>query len=390
MVSLLNYKNLFFVYLFGFFFAFHTALPTYINSSFLNVFISEKLLGIVYTIASILTILIFISAPYILRKFGNFKVSLFLIILEIFALVGLILGQSPVWLIFFFIISSVTVSFIYFVLDIFIESFSNNNATGKIRGAYLTLVNLAWIFSPFISGLILKNNNYWRIYFAALIFLIPILLIVILGLRNFKDSEYKAVSVFFTVKEIWANKNIKNILGANFLLQFFYSWMTIYTPLYLHKNMGYSWSDIGIIFSIMLIPFVLIQFPLGKVADEKIGEKEILITGFIFMALSSASLFFLPVGSSIWLWAVLLFITRIGAASVEVMCSTYFFRKVNDLNANVISFFSISRVLAYILGSFSITIALSFVGGEGGRLFLILAFIMLAGLGFSSGLQDTR
>ncbi len=386
---LTNIRNIFVIYVLGFLFAFHTSLPAFINSSFLNIYISDKTIGLIYTIASIITIIFLFLTPLILKRVGNFKVSLFLVFFEIVSLAGLILSKNFFLLVGFFISSLVIIPLIYLVFDIYLESYSHDFVTGKIRGAYLTLSNLAWIFSPLIVGLILTNGDYWKVYFSALIFLIPIFFIVILFFRKFKDPEYETVSVLKTIKEIRNNKNINNVLKINFLLNFFYAWMTIYTPLYLHEYSGFSWSEIGLIFSIMLIPFILTQFPLGKIADEKLGEKEILIGGFLIMSISTFSLFFIPLGSSLWFWAVFLFITRLGASSVEVMSSAYFFKMVNNSKANLISCLGISRALAYIIGPLSLSICLLLIGDKG-KLFLVLGLIMLLGIWFSINLRDTK
>jgi MFS family permease len=390
MLSKIKNRNLLSVYLLGFLFAFHVALPTYINSSFLDVFMSEKSLGIVYTIASVLTIFFFFLAPLFLRMFGNYRVAFSLILIELFALTSLILGENPLLLATSFIISILTIPFIYFSLDIFLESFSEDKKTGRVRGIYLTMTNLAWIFSPIISGFILTKSNYWGVYLFSLLFLLPILFILSKNFSNFRDSKYEVTSISNTLKTVWKSKNIRNIFSTSFLLHFFYSWMTIYTPLYLHKYAGFSWTEIGIIFGIMLLPFVLVQFPLGKMADEKMGEKEILSIGFFLTAISTMALFFIPQNSSLWLWAVLLFITRIGASSIEIMTDTFFFKNVNNLNANIISFFRTSRPVAYVLGPLVASLSLNFVKVESGGIFIILGVIMLSGLFFSLRLKDTK
>jgi MFS family permease len=176
---------------------------------------------------------------------------------------------------------------------------------------------------------------------------------------------------------------------ANFLLFFFYSWMTIYTPLYLHKNMGFSWTEIGIIFSIMLLPFVFIQFPLGRLADKKWGEKEILSVGFIVIAIATGLISFIN-GHSMVLWAIILFITRLGAATIEIMCDTYFFKKVDSLDTNIISFFRMVGPIAYIFGPLLATILFTFFDFKIQYLFLILGLIMLFGLKFSLSIKDTK
>jgi hypothetical protein len=41
---------------------------------------------------------------------------------------------------------------IYFTFDIFVEHDSSNSKTGNIRSIYLTFINFAWLFSPWIAG----------------------------------------------------------------------------------------------------------------------------------------------------------------------------------------------------------------------------------------------
>lgn len=382
-------RGLFSIYLLGFLFAFHVALPTYINSSFLNVYISEKLVGIIYIIASIFTILCFLLIPFVLKKFGNYKTALFLVIFEMIALLGLAFLNSALWLIVLFILNLIAIPLMYFLTDIFLENYSSNQATGKIRGIYLTSVNLAWAISPLVSGLILASNNYSKIYLVSFLFLIPVAIILLTSLSNFKDSKYQATHVWRTIKVIWRDKNLLNIVMANWLLFFFYSWMIIYTPLYLYKNIGFSWAQIGITFSIMLLPFVLFQFMLGRLADKQWGEKELLCLGFIIIALSTGFLSFFH-SNNIFLWAAILFITRIGASIIEVMCDTYFFKKVDSLNANVISFYRMSSPLAYIFAPLFAVIMLNFFSFDIEYLFLVLGIIMLLGLKFSLALKDTK
>jgi MFS family permease len=389
MTNTLKNNGLFSVYLLGFLFAFHTALPTYINSSFLNTFISEKMIGIIYIIASIFTICCFLFMPLVLKKFGNYHTALFLIFVEILVLLGLSFFDSFSWLIPLFIANLVAIPLIYFSTDIFLEGYSSNRATGRIRGIYLTSVNLAWAISPLVSGLILVEGDYSRIYFASFIFMLPVLLILVSRLKRFKDSPYEATHVWQTIKVISRSRDLRNIFMANWFLFFFYSLMTIYTPLYLSKNIGFSWGEIGITFSIMLLPFVLFQFILGRLADKKWGEKEMLSLGFIIIAISTSLISFIT-DKNIVLWATILFVTRIGASIIEVMCDTYFFKKVDSLNANIISFFRMSNPIAYIVAPLFAVIMLNFFSLELQYLFLALGLIMFIGLKFSLSLEDTK
>jgi MFS family permease len=381
--------NLFLIYTLSFLVSFGAALMAYIDSSFLSTFLPEKYVGSVYTVAYIFLIICFLLMPYVLKRFGNFKTSLSLVIIELLALTGIVIFNSPVWIITCLIINLISIPLIYFSIDIFLEGFSSNRQTGILRGVYLTAINLAWVVAQFFNGSLLASGNYKDIYLVSFILIAPIILILVLGLRRFKDSSYQIVSVWQTARSIWKNKNIFNILVANFLLYFFYSWMIIYTPLYLNKTIGLSWMEISLVFSIMLLPFVLLQTPLGYLADKKYGEREMLNIGFIIMAVSTGIIFFINDGNLI-LWAVVLFFTRVGAAIVEVMCNTYFFKKVDGLNANIISFFRMSGTMAYLFGALFGTLILNLLAVDLKGLFLILSLVMLMGIKFSLALKDTK
>ena len=81
--------NVFVIYLLSFLFTLHATLPVYINSTYLSHFATERFVGIIYVISSILTIVAFISIARVLRKFGNYLTVLILIFVEFFALLGL-------------------------------------------------------------------------------------------------------------------------------------------------------------------------------------------------------------------------------------------------------------------------------------------------------------
>ena len=377
----------FVVYILGFLFALHMTLPIYINSSFLSGFSSERFIGIIYSIGSIATILILVTIPEILRKFGRYKMISIFIILEFVSLLALSFFKSPTILILFFIFNLIAIVIIGFVIDLFLENISSDSKTGKIRGTFLTTVNVAWIISPLVTSFILTNGDYWKIYIASAVLLIPVFFITKHNLKNIKDSSYIKISFLKTIKEIWISKDIKNVFAVSFLMQFFFAWMVIYTPLYLHNQMGFDWKQIGVLFSVMLLPYILTELPLGKIADDRLGEKEIMSIGFIIMAISTGITSFIN-NNNFFLWMAILFITRIGASMVEIMSETYFFKKIDSSQIQIISVFRTAKPFAYVIGPVVATALLYFV--EFKFIFMVLGFLMFYGLRFSLALKDTR
>ena len=250
----------------------------------------------------------------------------------------------------------------------------------------MTVINGAWVFSPLLAGFILSDGDYWKIYLAGAILILPALFLLRGGFKKFSDPTYKNIAIWSTLKNIWRQRDLFRIFSVSFLLGFFYTWMIIYTPIYLHDHLGFSWQTIGLIFTIMLLPFVLTETPLGKLADKKWGEKEILSLGLVIMALSTATLTFVS-STSVALWAALLFVTRVGASAVEIMSETYFFKKVQSNQADIISLYRATRPAAYVVGPLVASILFIFVDFK--MIFLALGLIMLSGLFFSLRLKDT-
>lgn len=386
--SLKNGRNAFLViYLLGFLFAFQHAIPAYISSSFIETFAPEKFVGVLYSIGAILSIIGLIKMPKILAKFGNYRTIVFLIILSSFLLLGLSYFKFFVYIAPIFVVYISIIPLIIICLDIFLEKFSDNEKTGTIRGSYLTVTNAAWVIAPLLAGIILTNGDYSKIYLVAALFLMVFLAIIRPNLKDFSDTPYPETSFWETVKVILGEKDVRKIFAANFLLQFFYAWMIIYMPIYLHQYIGLSWKEIGAIFTVMLLPFVFLQMPAGRLADKVFGEKEFLSFGFVIAAVSTASIFFIS-GKNIFIWALVLFITRVGASMIEVMTESYFFKHMNSGDANIISAWRRNLPTAFILAPILAFAVLSFFDYK--YLFLILGAIMLYGLRYSLALKDTR
>ena len=374
-------------YLLVFVFTLHVAAPAYINSTFLSGKIGEGAVGIVYAVASAVTLACFFFISSLLKKRGDYDLTLTLMALDFIATIGLTALKHPYAVVAAFAVNFVTISLISFDFDLLLESFSKNARTGTVRGNYLTVANIAWLVSPFIAGLALKNGDYWRIYLMGLAFLLAAFIIFRKFFRGFKDPAYNALPFFATARAIFRKRNIWLIFGAAFVLHFFYALMVIYMPLYLHEYIGFAWQEIGIMFSIMLLPFVLLEGPLGRIADRWLGEKEFLAAGFVITAAATALVGFLST-SSFALWTSVLLATRVGASMIEIMSETYFFKKIGAGDAAIVAFYRAVRPFAYIVAPlFASFFLAAFALGD---LFFALAAITLAGLAFTIPLKDTK
>ena len=380
-------RGKFAVYLAGLFLAFHYALIVYVNSSILKQYLDTNTISFLYIIGSIISIVLFIKAPQILNKIGNLKISLIFIALELLATFGIASAHNPSLLIAFFLIHQSVMPLIFFSLDIFLEhEQGRESGTGGSRGMFLAFQNVAWIAAPIMAGFIGKNFGLPKIYLLSSLFIFPLVANLILAFKDHDDAHIPKIKLLDTWRFLKGKADVKKVIFSNTLLQFFYVVMVVYLPILLFEEIGFGWNSIGAIFSIMLFPFLLLELPLGYFADKKIGETEIMRFGFVIMSIATFSIFFLHEPRFI-IWALVLFATRIGASSIEISNESYFFKQVKDRDANVISFFRMTRPLAYILAPLFVVFVLLFTSYSG--LFAILGIFTLLGLLFVPK-KDTR
>lgn len=345
----------------------------------------EKYVGSIYIISSILSIISLLYISKILRRFGNYKTLLFLTILEFLAFLGLAFLENILFIIPIFIGYSVIFPMILFNFDVFLEGYTKKENEGEVRGMFLTIVNTALILAPLIAGYVLSDGDYSKIYLTSALFLIPFFFLI-LKFKDFKDPEYHDLKIISTLTCIRGRKNLYNIFVTQFILRFFFSWMVIYMPIYLHTHIGFTWPEIGAMTAIMLIPFAVVEYPAGRIADKVLGEKELLIVGFIIAGLVTGLYSFVETTDFVF-WTTILLLSRIGASLIEIMTEVYFFKHVDENDGSTISFFRITRPVAYIVGPFIGSLALIFIDFQ--MIWIILGFVVLSGIFFASKIEDT-
>ncbi|MBU1778183.1 MFS transporter, partial [Patescibacteria group bacterium] len=261
-------------------------------------------------------------------------------------------------------------------LDVILESYSTDKKSGRIRGLHLTIMNTGFILGPLISTQLLRAYNFQAVFFAQFIIIFLAFIIAICNFRKVNHIFKPIISVSGLFKKILKRKNVIKIYCISLILEFFYFIMTVYMPIYL-RSQGMDWKEIGIVFSFMLIPFVLLQYPTGFIADKKIGEKELIIASFLIMASATFSLYFIY-SINIYVWAIILFITRIGASMLDVLRDSYFYKRIDGSDVDIIDFFKTSRPVGFIIASAISSILILFFPLK--SVFILMAFIALSGL----------
>jgi MFS family permease len=380
------------IYLLAFLLSLADAVAGYTQSSFLQQYFSLDFVGLIVGLGTVLTIIVSIFFPKIIAKLSLYVVGLIIVFINLGSSLILATTQSTILVVVLFLVRYLGFIFLLITLDVFLENISKDNLTGSIRTKYLSAINLAWLASPILMGyLVGNNNNYSRVYWFGTTIICLFLFIFILNKKQLlaKPIKYQVPKIDFgqTLKKIISNKDFLAVFCSVIALNVFYVIAVLYVPLYLNETIGLSWQTLGIIFTIMLLPFVLIQMPAGWLADKFIGEKEMMMAGNVIMAGAGVAMW-LTTSTSFIFWAAILFLSRIGAALAEAMQEVYFYKKVNASDLGLINFFRQARNVGWLIGSLIAFVALNFLNIP--QLFLIVSAILILNTLQLIDLKDTK
>ncbi len=343
----LNKNKIFIINIISLLMGFTGGLLIYITSAYFKDILHSTNIGWTFLIANIILLIALLNIHKIALVVGRETLFHFLLIIKISIFIALLftIGNfaSIALLVFYIVFEALS----WTVLKMILESYSTDKKTGQIYGLNLTLINTGLILSPIIATQLLDKSGFVGIFYLSIFLNLFIFVISFFNLRQrnkqpITQPQYK--KLFTTLKQ---RPDIQKIFLVSFSLEFFFAIMVIYTPLYLLEN-GFTWVQIGTLFTVMLVPLIIIPYPIGLLADKKLGEKELLILSFIAILFSSLFLYF---SNDAFLTSlmVMLFISRIGAAFVSILRLSYFYKRIDKDDVNMISFFHTARPLAFII-----------------------------------------
>lgn len=377
------------VYIVSFLYSLQFGLLLFFNSSFLRERgFSDQEIGVVFAAGYALAILILHLIPRLLPLFGDrrlFAGGLFAAGL-LFSAISVSTELLPVAIMLPMALAiSMT---LYVLLDIFLQTASADmNKIGGRRGLMSTLANGAYILAQFFAIFLLARGSFLLLYTVTACMLIVLGVVGYAAFRRFRDAAYEKPRLGGVLARLRTSSDLRNVFATQFLLRLFYSVMVIYTPLYLHEHIGLSLADMGIVFAVMLLPFILFEVAIGRLEDTRWGEQEVLLLGFAITAIATAGIAAID-STSVVAWALALFATRIGAVCLDAGSEAYFFKHVRGGDAGVVSSFRMLYPLAYIVGPLAgaallFVLPLKF-------LFIALGAVMLVGIVPTRALRDTR
>jgi hypothetical protein len=311
-------------------------------------------------------------------------------LMEVVVLLVMALTKDPIVALVFFIFQQILVNVIFVALNISLQEVSNKSESGSVRGVYFTILNLGILSAAFLSGTIYKSYSFVGVYITSALLLLPVIYIVYRYVHTISEPKYENISFLKTIKKIYGHKDIRNITLLQFLLECFFAVMVVYTTIYLSETIGIPTATVlQVILPFALLPFIIFPYELGILADTRIGEKELLILGF---TITGAVMLLVPFiqSTSVLVWGVVLFMSRVGASIIEAMASTYFYKKINGSEAGIITLFvNSTRSLSLIFVPLVATFIFSVLNLPQYTIFIFIGVALLWGARIATRLHDT-
>lgn len=372
--------------LISFLFGFSQALLIYVLADYFRQAIGFENVSVFFFLAYAISLVGFLNVHKFINKFGKATVFFLFFFLQICFLTFLIFVEPSFLGIILLVLYMISFNLTFVMLDIIVEGYSEDRRSGRIRGLHLTILNLGILLGPFLSTRLLSQVGFDGLFFVAMVISMTIFIIGLIGLRKGNNKFHQKLTISDLAKKILVNNRIMKIYSISLILEFFYAIMIIFMSLYL-LDRGLSWNQIGIIFTVMLLPFIFLQYPIGILADKKFGEKEMLLAGLAIMGISSGIIFFIT-SEEIWVWAVILLATRIGASAVEILRDSYFYKLIDSRDMDIISFFRTAASVGYILATATSALLLLIFPVK--SVFLLIAIVAFFGVYQTLSLVDNK
>lgn len=374
----------------NFFSAAHFFLIIFIVGPYLTTFVGPERAGLVISVGAVITLLLFPLMPKLVARKGAKKLAIALGFAQAVVLT-ILAGNPTAELAIACVALACAISpLIAYQLDLLLEASTKaEGETGRIRTAFITAANIALVLSPLVVGALLDGTNRYDLaFFAAAVSLTPFIMLFLVeklpeGTPP-KTSKLKATAMCMS-----KDPDMRAIAFGNGVLQIFFHLAPLYIPIYLHTVLGMPWDQLGWMFAVAVLPFVFLEYPAGYLADRYLGDRKLLVTGFIIMGISFASLALVTADTPLFIVLTVLILTRVGASLTEAMVEGHFFRRVTERDASTVSVFRMMRpggaLIAPVIGS------LILIFGSYALLFVVMGiFIAVVGTMSALRVRDIR
>ena len=359
--------------------AFWTIFPLVVE----NVVKSEVWVGVFFSLISILAFVGSLLSTVILRKFSRVKIMKWGYIgCTIFILLfTLIITKTHLY--FFEIPRALFTLITGIILSLYIRDTAKANKLGLAEGRYYLYANVGWLIGPIVGGYLGQFVSRNAVFvFSALLYLLSF---IIFQHQHFKKhpllkhqkEEQTMTEIFSNIKYFFKIKELRKVYAISLGLNYWWAVSCIYIPLYVIGN-GFGDSVVGWVIAGGILPLVLFEKLIGKLADKK-GLRIYLAVGFLIIAI--VTIFFNLI-SIVPIVLILMAVVNIGAALIEPLQETYLFKIIKKKDEErFYGVYNTADPLANILGPLVASVFVLFFGLPGvwyGSAAILLIFMFIA------------
>ena len=369
----MHLNKLYHLYIYSFLLSIHLAFIIYTGSTFLSGIFGTENIWIIYSLGAFFTLLLNFSVTSFLHNFKIENINKIALIIAGVNLLLLSFTNFPFNIFLAYILFIALSEYLLMLASIMIEDLSSDSVTGSIRGNFITMQALAYVVSPIFTSIIIKYFGLSYIFLISGIFIFISLIYFYINVKNLPPIKIHNKNFRESLSKVFKNYDIRTTVFAWVAGNLFFISAVVYIPFKL-ETLGISFTTyLSVLLPIALLPFLFMPRILGHIEDKMKDEKQFIIIGLVGLIIILAC-FALVNSTSVLVWAIILFSSRIFGSILETSLNSYFFKKIGTSDTALISIFQSSSQIAYLV--FSPILALILIYGNLETVFLSISFFL--------------
>ncbi|MFA5030146.1 MAG: MFS transporter [Patescibacteria group bacterium] len=350
------------------------ALLSPIISLYIKQFVdSDVLVSVILTCSYLFGVISLIYGSYIIEKLQKRKTMILSLIAYCVVLLLFASNNSSSGMILFFVIYTFLFTLLQLNISLYIDHFSNKKNIATNFGKNGVLGNIGWIIGPILGGLLAAQFSFIEVFLLSSLFAFLALIIFVfseppehLRHKNLHHHVHIRQNIVGFFKNSFLRRMYINSLGFNIM----YGSMFL-APLFF-KELGADITLIGFFMGLMAIPWIILELPIGKIADKKHNEKRMFTWGYILLFIT---LIGFGISKNYYMAFAFLFFTSVATSFIEQTIFPLFYRYVPESAIPISSVFLTHNGFGLFLGVLLPTLALTIMGL--GTYYALLGVLML-------------
>ncbi|MBW6451158.1 MAG: MFS transporter [DPANN group archaeon] len=335
--------------------------------------IQDNLVGVLISCATIFAIFASIFSSKLIKKYGKIKTLKTTTISASLLYLSLTLVKTTFSLTIIEILRTTSITIAAICLGLLIKDISKKSELDKAEGLTYAFSNIGWFIAPILGGFLANIYGFDVLFIIASM----LMLVTVVGIDSNQFKEHNYTHTEINLKEdiiayFTHNSELKHIYIVSLGLSMFYITTVTYLPLILSES-NITTTQIGFIMSLLIVPLLLFEYPVGLFAKKQ-GDQKLITRGFLIITISTLAMYVSYNNTTIFIMSMLL--GYIGAAMIEPLKDAYFIKRTpKEHTTSFWGVYKTSHQIGSIIGPLIASIAITFMTLNG----MFLIFIPLFG-----------